>query len=1062
MNKLPQVTNWRALLLLAMCFLCAAPLLHAERHKVIAEQPQSKTIKGTVKDTKGEAVIGATVMLKGTTVGVATDVKGEFQLLCPDENAVLLVSFIGYDTKEVAVKGKTDFNIVLSESTTELGEVQVIAYGTQKKVTVTGAISSISGDELSKSPVASLANALTGKVSGFTSVQYSGEPGADDPDIFVRGIGTLSTSGSTPLILVDGVERSFFQIDPNEVESVTLLKDASATAVFGVRGANGVILVTTKRGKEGKAKVTASTSYAINFPTRMRKMASALQWIEYSQDAIRRDNADKSEDEIQMLIDASNYPTSLLETYQDPNRNPLLYPDMDWMDYLMKKSTLQTQHNVNISGGTERVRYFVSIGMMTQDGMFKTFESPNDKAEGNYKYNRYNYRTNLDFDLTKTTLLSVNIGGRVEDKTQPNPALNRDASMNELFKRIYRASPMAGAGIVDGKWIKANSDYIKDPGEDPLEEYYGRGHFTFVKNVLEADFALSQKLDVFTKGLSVKVKGAYNTEYTHTKKWQVPNNGTTVASYMPILQQDSTVVYRRTGAPGDIGFAKEWGAGRNWYAEASLNYARNFEAHHVSALFLYNQSRTYYPSSYREIPTGYVGLVGRVTYDYNNKYLLDFNIGYNGSENFAPGKRFGVFPAVSAGWVLSSEKFMASQQLISHLKLRLSYGVVGNDKLNGTSNRFLYQDNTYSLGGGIYNFGTNNITVNGASEGKIGNPDLKWEKAYKQNYGVDVNFLEDRLKLTFDYFKDKRKDILVTVNAAVPGYVGMSSGVRPALNLGKVNNQGFEITARWEDQAGESFRYWVDANLSYAKNKIIYQDEYIMDQPYMQRTGHSVGQPFGRLFYGFYDVGTEERYEKELGTPFPDHFTDLQPGDCVYVDLNKDGMIDDNDETAIGYPDQPRYTGGITLGFQWKNFDFQMLWSGAFKASRILNESLRRPLAEGTGLMEFQFTDRWTEDNKGASLPRATGSGSSANNYTPSSEVWLKDAKYLRLKNIELGYNIHFSKYISNLRIFANGYNLLTFDKLSAFNIDPESWTGSDRFKYPVNRTVNLGVKVSF
>lgn len=1020
-------------------FLMGSPQIMAESHMSLEVlQQKSGKVTGTVVDETGAPVIGANVVVKGVSgVGVITDFDGNFILNLPEGTNTLVVSFIGYAEKEIKVKAGDKVNVVLSENTEMLDEVQIIAYGSQKKVTVTGAISSVGTDEILKAPVASLGNALTGKLPGLSTVQMSGQPGGDAPDLYIRG-------DANPLILVDGVERSFFDLDPNEVADITVLKDASATAVFGVRGANGVILVTTRRGEKGKAKVNVSSSFGVQVPTRLLDFADSYHYALYYNEATKNDNPDAPDAFLPEVVQA----------FKDGS-NPLVYPSIDWMDYLLKDMSFQTQHNVNISGGTDRMRYFVSAGFLSQDGMFKTFVS-DDNA--NFKFKRYNYRANLDFDVTRTTSLSVGIGGRVTDKT--NPIAN--GNQNELFRMIYWATPFAGAGIdEEGRWIKSYGPYFPiDVTKDGLNAYYGKGYKVAVNNTLNADIDFKQKLDFITKGLTLGIKGAYNSDFTLTK-----NRSLTTPYYTPIINQDGEVVLRKSGDDGELGYSESTGAGRNWYAEMRLNYARKFGKHDVGALILYNQSKTYYPKTssgtdydYQEIPRGYVGLVGRLTYNYATRYMLDLNMGYNGSENFAPGRRFGFLPAASAGWIISEEKFMKKQNVISYLKLRASYGVVGNDNIS--TKRFLYLPDSYEFGGG-YNFGTN-VSSNqpGAKEGLIGNPLVTWEMAYKQNYGIDINFFNDRLKINFDYFYEKRNNQLIT-RQRVPSYMAMNL---PAVNMGIRENKGYEIMMRWNDKINDKFSYFVNANLAYARNRILEMDEVRPNEEYMWKTGHPKGQPFGKKFWGFYDETANERYKAQYGIDIANHGIQLKPGDCVYVDLNKDGVIDSDDETAIGYTDRPEYSGAVTLGFTYKNFEFSMLWNYAWNASRLLQESFRVPLGDtnNRSLLQSMYDNRWTPETAStATLPRATLTGKTNNYY--DSDLWLADASYLRLKNIEVSYKLDIPALkkigINQFRIFANGYNLLTFDKLKI--ADPEANTSS-RPVYPVMKVFNLGLKVGF
>lgn len=1002
---------------------------------------QTATVSGVVKDDTGEPVIGAGVLVKGTTLGTITDIDGHFSFRADDLNGVLVVSFVGMETQEIPMKGKGTFDIVLKSSNTLLEEVQVVAYGAQKKVTLTGSISSVNTDELLKVPTASIGNMLSGVLSGVSSIQSSGQPGGDDPDVFIRGISTLNTMNAKPLYLVDGVERSFFQIDPNEVENITILKDASSTAVFGVRGANGVIIVTTKRGKEGKAKINASFSYGIQTPTRMPEFVNSYDYATFLNEAYTNDGKDPK------------FTPEAVEAFRT-HSNPIIYPDTDWMELLFKSSAPQTQGNVNISGGTERVRYFISMGMLDQKGFFKNHDT---RYDANFNFNRYNYRANLDIDFTKTTLVAINMGGRVEKRNFPRSG----DDINQLFRRIYWATPFSGPSIVDGKWIKGNSQYLPVGLSDGLGNIYGRGYGSKTTNVVNLDLALTQKLDFVTKGLQFKIKVAYNSGYDHTKE-----RATSIESYQPWYRKDVTwmehpagsdpneVVYIQDGEAGLISYAESFGKSRDWYAEASFDWKRDFGLHHLSALALYNQSKTYYPDSdYPGIPRGYVGLVGRVTYDYDNKYLIEGNVGYNGSENFAPGNRYGFFPAVSGGWVLTQEEFLKDNPVVNFLKIRASYGIVGNDRYHpygtGFMDRFLYLPNSYFIGSG-YQFGTGTSWSPGAYEKSFGNSGLSWEKSAKQNYGIDFSLFNQKLSGSIDYFYEKRTDILAKASTD-PIIHAMSL---PVLNLGIVSNKGVELNLKWNHKIN-SFRYWTNLNVSYAKNKIVYQDEVPSEYTYTLKTGHPVGQPFGLKVRGFYYEGMED---------VADHSYVLKEGDVVYEDLNHDGKIDDNDKTAIGYPSYPLLNAGLTLGFEYKGFDFSMLWVGATKTSRVLEETFRKPLGEtyDRSLMSHQFTDRWTPETAAtAKLPRATIDGVK-NNYRDS-ELWVKDASYLRLKNIEIGYNFRLPFMpkigMEKMRVFMTGYNLLTFDKLKIS--DPESMS-SGVPQYPVMRVINFGLNVSF
>ncbi|WP_309569465.1 MULTISPECIES: SusC/RagA family TonB-linked outer membrane protein [Bacteroides] len=716
--KIPQ--KW--VCLLAMSFVFGQQAFSSENYvtesiAVSADimQQKSKTVVGTVTDN-GEPIIGASVVVKNAGKGVITDMDGNFKLDVP-VGATIVISYVGYDSKEIVYKGESTLKVELSEDVLQLQEVQVVAYGVTKKVTVTGAISSVGTEEILKSPVSSISNALTGKLPGLSTVQQTGQPGADDATMYVRGVGSLTEGLSSPLVLVDGVERSFNQLDPNEIEDISILKDASSTAVFGVRGANGVILVTTKRGQEGKPKINVSTSYSLQMPTRMPEFANSYEYASTYVNAQRRDGIESN----------FAFTDEAIEAYRT-HSNPLAYPDTDWVDMLIKDVALQTQHNFSISGGTRGVRYFASLGVLTQDGLFKSFEKEYD---GNFKYNRYNYRINLDLDLTKTTLMRMNLGGRVNDKRTPNYEGSSDIGL--LFRDIYWAIPMSGVGIMDGKWIWPDTKEFSLPGtvRDGLYPYYGKGYNTSAGNILNFDFMLEQKLNFITKGLKAHVKASYNSGVTLKKLRK-----TSYPHYETIVNEDGTVNLRKVGDQTNLQYSESTSRSRDWYMEVAMNYKRDFGDHHVSALAMYNQTMKYYPDSnpdeFKSIPRSYIGLVGRATYDWKTRYMVEMNVGYNGSENFAPGKRFGLFPAVSAGWVLTEENFMQPlKPWLSYFKLRASYGVVGNDRVSGNY-RFLYLPDSYNPSTGSYYFGNSISTAwQGAVESKIGNPDVTWGNGCK-------------------------------------------------------------------------------------------------------------------------------------------------------------------------------------------------------------------------------------------------------------------------------------------------------------------------------------------
>lgn len=1021
---------------------------------------QSNVVKGVVVDETGEPVIGATVLIVGgnATQGTVTDFDGNFTLNAKP-GTKLKISYIGYEDMQVVAKDGMKVQLKASGAV-NLKAVEVVAYGVQKKVTVTGALSSVKGEDLVRTPVSSVNNVLAGQLSGVTTVQYSGEPGSDAATVFVRGQGTWNDS--SPLIQVDGVERSMSDIDPEEIESITVLKDASATAVFGVRGANGVVLITTKRGAEGKAKIDVTTSWSALSPTKLIEQASSAQYAEfYNQMQLNDFDASTGETFTPMFSDA------VIQKFKDGS-DPIRFPSTRWTDYTMKDITLQTKHNVNISGGTKNVRYFISAGYMSQGGLFKEFGSD---YHFDYRYQRFNYRANLDLDVTKSTTISFNVAGNVSNADKPRTS-NGASSM---IMNMYQATPFSSPGIVDGKFVSTTTDYsdgliLPFASSNGMTYYINQpGYISTNINKMQFDLLLTQKLDMITKGLTFKIKGSYNSQFNVVK------TGTaSLPTYYPVIQEDGSMLYRVDGSTSPISIAEDTNKARDWYFETSLNYNRTFGDHTVTGLVLYNQSKEYYPSTYSSIPRGYVGLVARVTYDYKNRYMAEFNVGYNGSENFHPDRRFGTFPAGSIGWVTSDEAFFKPlKKVVSFLKLRASWGLVGNDKIGGS--RFMYQADPYvvgnstytSRGGYAYNFGVDNATqFLGSYESSKNNPNVTWEKSFKQDYGFDMNFLDDRLRTTFDYYYEHRTNILLRDGTA-PSLIGFSV---PYANLGIVNSWGWEVSLKWNDKIGKNVRYWANLNLSHNQNEIIEKKETPYTNDYQYEKGHRIGSRYMYKFFGLYSEKTAAEYERIYGTPIATHNVTLLPGDAVYVDLDGNGKIDGDDQTRdLGYTDDPEFVAGLNAGFSYKDFEFSMQWTGAWNVSRMISDVFRVPFQSRTdktsgGLLVYNVEHTWNPNNPDGDYeyPRASWAHGDTNNYYDSG-IYEKDAKYLRLKTLMVAYNMHFPFLkklgINRMQAALSGYNLLTFTPYIWG--DPEAKASSSP-SYPLQRTYTLSLKFNF
>ena len=1008
-------------------------------------------ISGTVVDSYGEAVIGAAVFQEGTTNGAVTDVDGKFTISVP-RNTVLTVSCIGYKDVTFTVDQKTSYQIQLEEDSETLEGVEIVAYGTQKKVTVTGALSSVKSEDLLRTPVSSVNNVLAGQLSGVTTVQYSGEPGADAATVFVRGKGTWTDS--SPLIQVDGVERSMSDINPEDIENITVLKDASATAVFGVRGANGVILITTKRGAEGKAKITVNTSFSLLTPTDLVEQASSLDYALFYNKMRANDGAPAS------------FSPEVIQKFET-NSDPIRFPNTRWTDYMMKKVTTQQNHTVNISGGTKTVKYFVSAGFMDQGGLFNEFDR--DYSFG-YQYQRFNYRANLDLNVTPTTKLSFDVSGNVSDADKPRTGQGSTG----MLRNIYYGTPFSSPGLVDGKYVATTTDYsdgvqLPFTGGGGLEYYTTAGYISTAVNKLQMDLSLNQDLKFITPGLTFKAKGSYNSQFT------VSQTGTAgEAIYYPVIQADGSIKYRKDGENSPLTYSESAGKARNWYFESSLNYARDFGDHSVGGLVLYNQSKEYYPGTYSDIPRGYVGVVGRVTYDYKKRYMAEVNVGYNGSENFHPDRRFGVFPAGSVGWVVSDEPFFRPLKgVISFLKFRASWGLVGNDKIGGS--RFMYLADPYTVNnsslatrsGYAYNFGMDNATNHlGSYENSRNNPNVTWEKAFKQDYGVDANFLNERLNVSYDYYKEHRTNILLR-DMTAPGIIGFAV---PYANLGIVDSWGHEVSLKWRDRVNKNFTYWTNVNFSYNQNVIVERKEEPYTNDYQYQKGNRIGSRYMYQFFRYYDADTPRLYEETFGHPYPEQLTQLKDGDAVFVDLDKNGKIDGNDMTRrLGHTDDPIYLVGLNAGFIWKDLEINTQWTGAWGVSRMIGESFRMPFRSRTdyttgGLLQYHVENTWDPENpsQDAKYPRATWTNGQVNNYQDCA-LYEQDASYLRLKTLMIAYNMNFpflkSMGIQRAQVALSGYNLLTLTPYIWG--DPET-VASTEPTYPLQKTYTISLRLNF
>ncbi|MCR4852571.1 MAG: TonB-dependent receptor [Prevotella sp.] len=1008
---------------------------------------QSK-VSGQVTDASGEAIIGATIMEAGTKNGTVTDFDGNYTITV-GPNATLHITYVGFSDVDVKVNGRTTINVTMTDDETALEEVVVVGYGQQKKESVIGAISQVTSKDLLSTPAANVSQAIAGKIPGVVTAQTSGAPGADDAKIYIRGRATFA-GDAQPLVLVDGVERSFSQIAPDDIETISVLKDASATAVYGVRGANGVMLITTKRGKEQKPVVSLTANFQYQSPTRKDTYLDSYESVKLLNEAYANDGLG----EAYSASDVSMFQQSV--NGQLSGANALLYPNVDWYDEVLKGSAPAQRYNASVRGGTKRMRYYASLEYYNQGSLFKNLSSDKYNNTSSMGYNRYGFRANADFFLTKDLTFSVNFGTRFEERKGGN------ATESEIFTELNHAPGWiypVSYEVLNGETTRTlwggNAQYQNNI----VGRLTDGGYYKGVNTINETNFIADYKMDWLTPGLSAR--GMVSFDYENYHKNNYTRN---FATYEPAdrssyneTNYQALDTYHKYNADTNLANSYDKFALYKLYMEAQLNYARVFnEVHDVTAMVLYMQNDYRYDSN---LAMRYQGVVGRVTYGFNERYYAEFNAGYNGSENFAKGKRFGFFPAVSLGWRISNEKFMEStQNWLSNLKIRASYGQVGNDvyMVNGVRQRFLYEQKWSQLSNDYF-FGTTGTT--GIYEQQYPNYGVTWERAHKFNVGLEFNLFNSLITGNIDYFYEKRNDIL-TEYLTRPQWVGVTMA---AANLGKTKNSGVEIELHHNGNIGADFTYNVGLTFSHAKNEIISMDEPDAKTEYRKREGHPIGQYFGLIADGFVtqaDINSGNLPKSTFA------MKDLQPGDLKYRDMNNDGFIDDRDETFIGYSDVPENTYALTLGAGYKGFALSVMFQGVDHVSRYYDAEAMYAFING-GKVKEHHLGRWNPSESesynlsNASYPLLHYAAYGDHNQRVNS-FFLQNGSFIRLKNIELSYTLpaNWVKHIgmSQCRLYVNANNLITWDHLDDL-VDPES-NGSNL--YPICKTVNFGLNVTF
>ncbi len=988
-------------------------------------------VSGVITDLSGEPLIGVSIQVKGTTNGTVTDLDGKFTLAAKTDD-LLYISYVGYISQNIKVSGEKQLRILMEEDTKKLEEVVVVGYGTQKKVSVTGSVVTTSGKDITKAPTASVTNSLIGRLPGLIASNRSGEPGHDDSELLIRGRST--TGNSSPLIVVDGVaDRAggFSRIDPNDIESVTVLKDASA-AIYGSRAANGVILVTTKKGKEGKMSVSYTANVGFSTPTTMPEMCESWQYAQL-------------QNEIERLIygRTEKWTPEQIQKFKDGS-DPEHYPNINAADEALKKAAIQTQHNLSLSGGNNLVRYFTSVGYQYQNNMFKNSAS---------NYEQYNLRSNIDITPHKNLKVSVNIAARQEERNAPV------VNMGELWRDIIRHDPM-----VNLYWPGTNYPTVaSDSYFCPVSTDDRMGYQKAKNSYFNADLLLHLDMPFILKGLSFD-GGAYIDRSDYFYK--------NFSKAYELYDKENDEYITKKFGPSNADLSEEMNESLGITLNARFNYENTFAKYHnVKAFIAYEQYTYRYDklSGKRQnfvttnidqmfagdkksqtndgtaSESARVNFFGRLDYDYNSKYLFQFNWRYDGSENFPKGNRFGFFPGVSLGWRISEEKFWKENiSFIDYLKLRASWGQMGNDRVDA----FQYMT-TYSYANPGILGGTSPKPMTGIWQSRTPNPNITWEVANTYNIGLEANFL-NYFNLEVDVFKTERNNILATRNTSIPDYSGLDL---PDENIGKCSSWGTEISLGYAKSFG-NLKFNLSGNITYANSKIKFIDEAPGTTEWQRRTGKAIDANW--LMYEAIGIfRTQEDLDK-----YP-HLGNAALGDLIFRDVDDNKIIDGNDKVRLNKSATPKIIYGINLGFEYKQWALFTLWQGAAK---VWQYTFFESGNIGNFTKDF-YENRWTEDRIDAPYPKvydrlATVTGQ-------KNTFWVRNSNYFRLKNIELAYTfpqkILQGSFINGLRIYLSGYNLLTFTPIK--NVDPEvteNWEGFSAWTNPQSKVINFGVNLTF
>lgn len=994
-------------------------------------------VSGTVVDENDDPMIGVSVIEEGTSNGAATDMDGNFYLTVKNANSILRFTYVGYEPYEIKVGKRINISVQMTPKVGTLDEVVVVGYGKQVKASVVGAINTIEPERLRVGHTANFQDNLAGQLAGIIAYKPSGEPGWDSSQFWIRGISTFNGS-TNPLVLIDGVERELKDIDPAEIESFSILKDASASAVYGVRGANGVILVNTKRGKIGAPTVTVRFEEAFRSPSSMPEFASAADYMQLMNDLAAEKGLQPFK---QTTIDRTR-----------SGYDPDLYPDTDWMDAIMRDNSDSSRANLTISGGSDFLRYSMTASWYRESGITNRDESlPYDTSTKN---NKYNVRANIDMNVTKTTLVRFNVGGYIQRVRK------QDTSTSDVFNYAFETPPFVHPAIYSDGTIPLVSERV-----NPWALLTQRGYRNHNYSKLEALVSVEQDLKMLLKGLKVRAMFSFdNYSSAGSSRWRTPTyyapstgrdeEGNLIHGQP--LNSDGTKYLGHWRGIDDLGYQK-------MYFEAAANYDEVFaDKHRVGAMFLFNMTNH---DDYGTQPYRHEGIAGRLSYTYDSRYVAEFNFGYNGSENFAPGHRYGFFPSGALGWIISNEKFWEPIAVqVDKLKLRASVGKVGNDAINGR--RFAYITTVKTDADG-YRFGPtkNYYAGDGIMEGEIGVSNLTWETVTKYNLGLELG-LWSMFDLQLDLFKEHRTNIFMQ-RRVIPTQTGFASS--PYANYGIVDNKGLEVSLDFHKSINKNLAIGLRGNLTYAKNKVVEYDEpESVLGTHRSLTGNSLNTLWGYMADGLYSA---EDFNADgtlvEGLPVPELMAaSVRPGDIKYVDRNGDGVINTKDEGYVDGVTTPRLIYGFGGNVIYRGFDFNFFFQGTGDSHRILNVGSYLIPGSGQGTMGniySNYTDAWTEDNPSQDVfwPRLTY-GKNAHNQQ-SSTFFKKDMSFLRLKTIELGYTLP-QKWTrtfgcNTTRFYVSGNDLFRFSKFKLWDPELDTNTG---MKYPFTRSFMFGVELKF